>query len=150
MAFSIRTVLDRIVTIQEGLTISTPVYAEIVKAYKYPPAGKNALDTPCFMNSWDLIQYDRGMLRHRIYTVRMQHFVNDADADRAGDIASAFHEKLAIALDNDLTLAIAGVPSCTLWRDMRGGVRRLSWNGIDYIGAELFIDVLLGGEVPGT
>lgn len=152
MAFSIRTVLDRIVTIQDALTITSPAAVSIAHAYKYPPPPKNALDLPCFMNSADLIQYDRGMLRQRVYTVRMQLFIRQAivDNDEAGDIAVAFHEKLAIALDNDLTLSIAGVPSCTLWRDMRGGIRVLSWNGIDYIGMELLIDVLLGGEVPGT
>lgn len=150
MAFSIRTTLDRIVTIQSALTITSPTDARIAAAFKYPPPGRNALDLPCFMNSVDLTQYDRGMLRQRIYTVRMQLFVKDTDDDRAGDIAVAFHEKLAIALDNDLTLMIAGVPTCSLWRDLRGGIRLLKWNNLDYIGMELFIDVVLGGEVPGT
>lgn len=150
MAFSIRTTLDRIVTIQGGLTITAPISEHIAKAYKYPPPGKNALDTPCFMNSPELTQYDRGMLRQRIYQIRMQLFVKDADPDVAGDIAVAFGDKLSIALDNDLTLAIAGVPSCTLWRNLRGGVRLLEWNQIPYIGLDLFMDVVLGGEVPGT
>jgi hypothetical protein len=150
MAFSIRTTLDRIVTIQSGLTITSPGAQSISRAYKYPPPAKTGLDFPCFMNWPELTQYDRGMLRQRIYQIRMQLFVKDLDSDVAGDIAVAFGDKLAIALDNDLTLSIAGVPSCTLWRDLRGGVRLLSWNGLDYIGLDLFMDVVLGGEIPGT
>lgn len=150
MAFSIRTVLDRIVTIQSGLTITTPITEAIAVAHKYPPRPNDALDAPCFMNSWELTQYDRGMLRQRIYQVRMQLFIKDAENDVAGDIATAFSEKLQIALDNDLTLSIAGVPTCSLWRDLRGGVRLLEWSAVSYVGLDMFMDVVLGGEVPGT
>jgi hypothetical protein len=150
MAFSIRTAMDRIVSIQGGLSITSPVSSTISKAYKYPPPGRTMLDTPCFVNWPELTQYDRGMLRQRIYQVRVQLFVLDPDADRAGDIAVAFQDKFAIALDNDLTLAIAGVPSCTLWRNLRGGVRLLEWNALSYIGLDMFMEVVLGGEVPGT
>lgn len=143
--------MTRLVTIQEGLTITSPSL-RIARVYKYPPAPSVALEPICFMNSRDLVQFDRGMIRQRIYTVRMQLFVRPAlmDNTEAGDIASAFESKLIIALDNDLTLLIGGVPSCTLWRDLRGGIRVLSWNNLDYVGLDLSLDVVLGGEVPGT
>ena len=90
------------------------------------------------------------MLRQRFNPIRMQLFVRDSDTDRAGDICVAFAEKLQAQLDNDLTLAIGGVPSCTLWRDFRWDVKVLTWNGLDYMGLDAFIEIVFGGEVPGT
>lgn len=150
MTFSIRTALDRIVTIQSGLTITSPSIANVERVYRLPPNGKVLLEPICFMNSPELTRYTVGMIRERLYTVRMQLFVRDADWDVAGDIALAFQDKLGAALDNDVTLAIAGVPSCSLWRNLTGGAQVLSWNGIDYPGLDMRIEVVLGGEVPGT
>lgn len=150
MAFSMRTALDRIVTIQTALTITSPVADAVKRVYRLPPKGTVPLEPTCFMNSAELIQHERGMLRQRIYLVRMQLFVQDVDWDRAGDMAMAYQDKLTIALDNDLTLSIAGVPSCTLWRSLRGGPRNLIWNGVEMPGLDMFMDVVLGGEVPGT
>lgn len=150
MAFSIRTVLDRVVTIESGLTITSPITATVARVYRLPPKGNVALEPICFMNSADLTRYTVGMTRERLYSLRMQLFVQDADWDRAGDIALAFQDKLGAALDNDVTLAIAGVPSCSLWRNLVGGPRVLSWNGVDCPGLDMRIEVVLGAEVPGT
>lgn len=152
MAFSIRTVLDSLVTLESGLTITSPLAASVSRVYRLPPTGTIALEPICFMNSADLIAYKvfNASTRERIYSVRMQLFVQDADWDRAGDIALAFQDKLGAALDAQDALWISGVPTCSLWRNLTGGPRVLSWNKVDMPGLDMRMDVVLGAEVPGT
>lgn len=140
---NIRAVLDKLIVLQKGLVITGPVTEHIKRAYKYPPNRSIALpDTPCWMNTWTLTAYHRypGSL-HRFYTISNQLFINDADLDRAADIASAFHEAYTDALDQDITLG--GVIER---QDVRGGdptLVLLEWAGIAYIGLQIFLDIEL-------
>ncbi len=137
----IRSALDRITAIQAGLSITSPVTASIKKAYKYVPKQDAALpDAPAWMNDWTLSREERHIdLRIQHYTVHMQLFVNDADQDRAADIATAFMAQAVDGFDADVTLD-GNVTNSAL----RGGdptLVSLGRAGQSYIGLDLFLDL---------
>lgn len=139
----IRTALDQVVTIQAGLAITSPITATIKKAWKYmAPQEQLAPDCPCWMNTWRMDNEDRSpSMRVQFYVVNMQLFTDDADQERAADIATAFHVALVDALDAKLTLSGA-VKQQTL----RGGdpsLAILERGGRAYVGLNLFLDIIL-------
>lgn len=138
----IRSALDRIVAIQQSLSITSPVALSIKRAYKYVPPQEAALDLPCWQNSWTMVSETRGFgSREQLYTVNMQLLVADADQDRAADIATAFHVALVDALDNDRTLG-----GTVTRQDLRGGNPTLvvfERSGNVYLGLNLFLDLVM-------
>ena len=106
---TIRVVLDKVVTKEGGLSITSPVNLSIKKAWKYMPRQNVALpELPAFMNSWTALPVDFGIsgLRALNYRVHIQLLVAKAtvEDDRSADIATAFWEKMRDAFDADLTL----------------------------------------------
>ena len=137
----IRTALDQIVTIQGGLSITSPLSVSVKKAYKYVPNASVALpDAPAWTNDWTLTSLERFVsLRIQNYTVHMQLFVKDANIDRAADIASAFLDKLITALDADISLS-----QTVTQHTLRGGnptLVGLERANLPYIGLDLFLDL---------
>lgn len=138
----IRSALSRLTAIQQGLSITTPITASIKKAWTYFPPENAVVDTPCFLNSWTLVEEARNP-SHRIqrYTVRMQLLVHDADMERAADIATSFHVQLVDALDADVNLA--GTVS---YQTLRGGnptLAILERGGRIYVGLDLYLDLVM-------
>ena len=126
---------------QAAIAITDPVTASIKKAYKYVPAASVALpDTPCWTNEWTLTSVDRFVgLRIQNYTVHMQLFVQDADLDRAADIASSFHKEFVDDLDADISLN-----NTVTQQSLRGGsptLAGLQRANLAYIGLDLFLDI---------
>ena len=138
----IRAALDRLVVVESALAITAPVKANVKKAYKTYPKKGTALSAPCMMNGWTLRQHDRFVaLREQRLTISIQLFADDADTDRAADIAAAFYEVLVDALDDDVTLN-GNVTDSVL----RGGdptLAGLEWDGRVYVGLQLFLDVTI-------
>jgi hypothetical protein len=137
----IRSALDRIIAIQDGLAITDPIAEDVKKAYKYVPRANVTLtDVPAFTNEWTLTSLDRFVsFRIQNYTVHMQLFVEDADIDRAADIASSFHKELIDALDADIALN-----NTVTQHSLRGGnptLVGLERAGKIYIGLDLFLDL---------
>lgn len=136
----IRSCLDRIIAIQRSLSITSPIAATIKRAYKYFPPQEAPLETPCFQNAWTLVSEERGGgVRRQRYTVRMQLLVDDADQERAADIATAFHVALVDAFDADVTLA----QTCS-HQSLRGGSPTLvvfERAGRFYVGLDLYLDI---------
>lgn len=139
---NIVTALDAIVTLQEGLTITSPVSLGIKRVYKYPPdASKGLTDTPAWLNSWSLTRTDQqySTVLHHYYTVRMQLAVLDASENRAAAIASAFFVALVSAWTADTTL------DSTVHRALlRGGdptLVAMEWAGKRHIGLDLYLDL---------
>ena len=146
----IRTVMTNLVSLQEGLSITAPVSQSIKRAYKYMPPMSSALpDTPCFMNSWTLMEQELDVsLRILTYSVHMQLAVEDSDQDQAADIASSFMNSLITAHNADVTLD----GSCTQ-TFLRGGdptLAVLQWAGVSYIGLDLLLDVEIKDGVTIT
>jgi len=137
----IRSALDRIIVIQDGLAITDPITADVKKAYKYVPRANVILtDVPAFTNAWTLTSLER-FIGYRIqnYTVHMQLFVEDANIDQAADIASSFHKELIDALDADIALN-----NTVTQHSLRGGnptLVGLERAGKIYIGLDLFLDL---------
>lgn len=138
---NIRAALDTLITLQAALSIASPITASIKKAYKYVPDRNVSLpDTPCWMNTWTHVRRERyhGQ-RDDFYVVNCQLAVNDADLDRAADIATAFHEAFADALDGNVTLG-----GKVIVANLRGGdptLILLSWGGQGYVGLNEFVDL---------
>ena len=137
----IRSALDRIIVIQGGLSITSPSTENVKKAYKYVPRANVILtDVPAFTNEWTLASLERFVsFRIQNYTVHMQLFVEDADIDRAADIASSFHKELIDALDADIALS-----NTVTQHSLRGGnptLVGLERAGRMYIGLDLFLDL---------
>lgn len=140
---TIASALDRIVTLQNGLAITTPVAASISTAYKYPPDPATAFpNTPCFVNTWTFDREERGASQRRLfYTVRMQLFVANADPARAADIATAFHVQLGNSLDADVTLNGAVTEASRRGEDPT--LVRAEWADRSYVGTDEFVDLVI-------
>ena len=137
----IRSALDRIVVIQEGLSITDPLTLAVKRAYKYVPEASSALpDTPAWTNEYSLTNVERLVsLRIQTYTVHMQLFIDDADLDRAADIASSFLKQMIDALDADVSLA-----QTITQQSLRGGnptLGSMPRANMPYTGLDLFLDL---------
>lgn len=140
---NIKAAVAKLIVLQAGLAITSPVTSSVKKAWPYVPP-QNALlpELPAFTNSWDLVREDRFIdMRVQLYTVQMQLFAADAaiEQDRGADIASAFMEQLVDALDADITLD-GSVTS----HNLRGGSPTLAIlrrGDRPYIGLDLFLDL---------
>ena len=137
----IRSALDRLIVIQAGLSITSPIDASIKKAYKYSPGSSVALpDVPAWTNEWSLNAVDRFVaFRVQTYTVHMQLFVLNADLDVAADIASSFAKEMIDALDADVSLG-----QTITQQTLRGGnptLASLTRANLNYIGLDLFLDL---------
>ncbi len=143
----IRSALDRIVVVQGGLAITDPITASVQKAWKYVPSRRATLaDTPAFTNSWRLVSTESGnSLFRRQYTVNMQLFVNDADTDRAADIASSFEQALHVAFNADKRLE-----NTVTRQTIYGGdptLALLEYAKKTYVGLDLFMDIWMNDDV---
>lgn len=143
----IRTVMSKVVTLQESLSITAPISSSILRAYKYmPPMSSSLPDCPCWLNAWTLQRQELAIgLRVLFYSVRMQCVIDDADQDQAADIASSYMNAFIDAHYQDVQLD----GSCNV-SYLRGGDPTLSvlnWAGRDYIGLDLFLDVELKAAV---
>jgi hypothetical protein len=136
-------VLRALVDVQESLEITDPVRDRVRKAHKMvPPTGDPLPDTPCFMNTWSLIEEARrSSLRHQHYQVNMQLAVENADRDVAAEIATAFHIALVEALDQNTTLA--QTVSSQKLRGQDPTLVAFNFGGIIYTGLDLVLDVFL-------
>lgn len=138
---NIRAALDKLILLQAGLSISSPASIAVKKAYKYVPDRNISLpDTPCWMNTFTHVRRERHHgQRDDFYIVNCRLAVNDADLDRAADIATAFHEAFADALDGNVTLNGTVVVA-----NLRGGDPTLvlvDWGGQSYVGLNEFVDL---------
>ena len=141
---NIRDAMDRIVAIQEAMTISdAPIDVSVKTAWKYvPPQSTLMPELPAWTNSWTLIREDRFIsMRVQIYTVQMQLFVAklSAEDDVSFDIATAFMTSIVDDFDADVSLngtvteaRLRGGPDTLAILD-RGGDR--------FAGLDLFLDL---------
>jgi hypothetical protein len=135
--------MTEIVRRQRLLSITSPIPAQIDKAWDYfPPDSVGVPDTYTFMSSWSFIDTDNDasqLVQH--YVVHMQLFVKDADRDQAAKIATAFHVAFVAAFAPHPTLS--GIVTD---QKIRGGTPTLAVlprNGIDYMGLDLYMDLTL-------
>lgn len=142
---NISTVLDRLVTLESGLAITSPLVVPVRRVFKYAPNRQQALaDLPCWINTWTLSRIDWTLSgttarRQEYYSVNAQLFVEDADLNRGAEIASAFLPQFLSAVGPDFTLS-----GDALFADVRGGdptLGLLEWAGKGYAGLNLFVDI---------
>ena len=94
---SLREALDKIVGIQEDMSISDPESMSVKKVWKYVPPHNKTLEVPCWFNTWDLekAEWLPGNQREVDYSINMRLAVADITAgqDKGSDIATAFWEE---------------------------------------------------------
>lgn len=105
MPYSIRTALDRIVVLQQALSITDPTTVTVKAAYKTFPDQAGMPEAPCFINVPSMQGMSHTMSSRQMrWQVRSQILVDDANRNRASDIVLALLEKYLNALSEDLTL----------------------------------------------
>jgi hypothetical protein len=143
---SIRAIMDQIVTIQEGLSITEPVNLSVKRAYKYlPPQNQTLTDLPVWVNHWQMnnTEWDPGDMREVEYSVNMMLAVAEAtvEMDRAADIAASFWEATLKAFRDDVKLG--GTNRIQKLRGEGPTSPRLTWAGKAYVGLDLWLDILV-------
>lgn len=139
----IRAAISALCTLQETLTITDPIEARVVKAYKYTPNARDTLkgNVPCFINTYTLRPELRSSeLRELIYDIRMQFACYNAERNVAADIASAFLDAYIDLLDTKITLGGTIAHAA----ELRGGEPTLvgfTWDSFAYIGFDLHLEV---------
>jgi hypothetical protein len=153
MPMDIRSALDRIVVVQKSLVITQPIPAKILRAYKTIPSQATlAPDAPCFINSVIAFHEERlpsgGRTQH--YTVRMQLLVEDADDDRAADIALAFHGALVNAFDTDVNQGLNGACTVQTLRSASVLLGVIDRGNRKYIGTDVLMEIVMSDARPLT
>lgn len=137
--------LDRIIALEEGLTITTPGPYTVTKVYRSFLDPQYALPGPrCFQNEWTFLPVDparRMALREIGYAVRLQFIAAEAIADsqQAILIAEAFWEATLEAFCQDQSLD----HTCTsaLLRGAEPTLGIVTRANKSYIGFEAFLDI---------
>ena len=142
----IRTALDALVKVEEGLSITEPSTVRVAKAYKFvPPQSVSiAANLPTWTNDFTLTSYEGNVSQSvTLYTVHAQLFIGDGDQDVNADIAASFMTAFLTAMSAASQLVDAnGTPTVTQ-HTIRGGNPTLAGLTRDraYIGLDLFIDL---------
>jgi len=136
----------QIKTFLDGLSINDPLAADIKRVYEKPPATIE--DTPCFVLFGAIKKPERRPGGWRIvhYRLRVQLFVQDADADRAAAMAESFGDALINTVDGQLQLA----GQARLVHEEVGEVVGLEYprgSGRHYVGFDAFFDIPIQADV---
>lgn len=144
---TIRDVHGYLQTLLAGITITDPVSVGIRRVFKFVPKSRQALaDLPCVILTYEQepVQFKPAFL-HKPYRIRIQLFVEKAtaEADRSADIASAFLDKIILALSGSQTLN----GTVSVIREFRGAAPEtltlLEYAGVGYVGLELYLAVTI-------
>ena len=143
----IRSVLDRLIVIQAAVSITDPITTNVLKAWKYiAPQNTTIPETPCFMNDWTDRGWEAGSSSVRIgnYQIHSMLYVQDADLERALDIATALYVAYRDDVGHDMTLDsnAHGV----IMRGADPSVGTLERAGKAYIAVETFLDFQIKGD----
>ena len=105
MAFTIRSTLDSLVTLQAALSITSPISQTIKRAYKTVPKQDSMPETPCWINIPRLVRVSHvASARMQNWQIRSQLLVDDADVNQAADIALAYIQAFLDALSDAQTM----------------------------------------------
>lgn len=148
----IRDVIGALVTLQSGLSITDPEVVAIAKAYNYfPPQEMTLTDTPCWANEYKLVGIERSPSRFaQEYIIHSQLFVQNADDERAADIATEFLAEYLDALNQNVTLETSpGNPTCVQAFPAGGDptLALLDRAGIKFIGLDMLLYVQLSDAI---
>jgi hypothetical protein len=141
---TIRAALDKLVTLEKGLSITSPVNLSVKDAHKYiPPQTHNVVETPVWMNAWRLneMSWLPGNQRMSSYSINMRLAAISAtvEQDRGADIATSFWEALIKALRNDVNLG--GTIDQHKLRSEGPTLVVLEFAGKAYIGLDVWLDI---------
>ena len=140
---SLRTALDRIIVLQEAVSITDPITITVKKAYKLvPPQSQELPDLPAFINIVNYVgQSASGGMRTLRYRVIMQCVVAKmtVEDDRSADIAVALWEKTLDDFSHDLSLN--GTVTLALFEENGPGIPGVLDRGDHYIGFEAVLNI---------
>jgi hypothetical protein len=141
---TIRAALDKLVTLEKSLSITSPMALSVKDAYKYiPPQTHTLIELPVWMNTWRLneMSWLPGNQRMSSYSVNMRLAAISAtvEQDRGADIATSFWEALIKALRNDVKLG--GTIDQHKLRSEGPTLVVLEFAGKAYIGLDVWLDI---------
>jgi hypothetical protein len=141
---TIRAALDKLVILEKALSITSPVTLAVKEAFKYiPPQTHNVVETPVWMNAWQLndMSWLPGNQRMSSYSINMRLAAISAmvEQDRGADIATAFWEALIKALRNDVKLG--GTIDQHKLRSQGPTLVVMEFGGKAYIGLDVWLDI---------
>ena len=141
---TIRAALDKLVTLEKGLSITSPTALSVKDAYKYiPPQTHTLIELPVWMNAWRLneMSWLPGNQRMSSYSVNMRLAATSAtvEQDRGADTATSFWEALIKALRNDVKLG--GTIDQHKLRSEGPTLVVLEFAGKSYIGLDVWLDI---------
>ena len=130
----------------DGLSITDPVVANIVRVYPKPPG--TIQDAPSFVMFGASKRPERRSSGWRImhYRLRVQLFIGDSDVDQAAAIAEGFGDALINAVDGHLQLG----GEARLIHEEVGEIVSLEYPGGSsrfFVGFEAFFDVSIQSDV---
>lgn len=144
---TIRDVHSYLQTLLGAITITDPVSTGITRVYKFVPKARASLgDLPCVILTYEQepVLFKPAFL-HKPYLIRIQVFVAkaEAEADQSADIASAFLDKIILALSGAQNLN----GTVSVVREFRGAAPEtltvLEYAGVGYVGLELYLAVTI-------
>ena len=152
----LRDIMNAIKTLEESLTISSPLAishaAGSLQAYLISPSRDTSLATfVTFMNWPDVASEQRlGNSREDAYTVQIDCLVNLGDIVLASDAALAMFDATFAAFDNERLASnrLSQTVDYLTLRSERPMVELITWNNVAYPGFHLFLDVTAFKELP--
>ncbi len=143
---TVSALLDQLVAIQAGLTITSPIAATVAKAYKYAPPVEMAVPARSWQNEWSLAS--TALREDALVTVRMQFLCGEAlgATEQTLDIATAFWQALLAALYPISLASLATMQTLggtTISHTLRGSQPTVGWGlrgGKAWIRADGYLD----------
>lgn len=143
-ASEIRLVLANLVALQAGLVLTDNDLPNIgkLRAFTSFPSQTDTMPAPAWVNEPRMTQlrWSSGNDRHTFWEIRSQLFIENADLDRAVEIAMEFDEQFKVALEADMMLGRTLANTVSLAGD-RPNFGILSWNGLSYGGSSYLLNV---------
>jgi len=139
-------VMLKLKSYEGALQITDPYALTCKRAYLYIPERSSAtpeVDPFGFFNGWTLLYEKRlpNAQREHKYVIQIQGLAKEPSLDKASQIATSFFDQLMAVLDLHQTLE----GTCTE-QSLRGAsptLGRLEWAGVEFMGVNLLLDVVL-------
>jgi hypothetical protein len=132
--------MDKIVTLQAALAITSPITATVAKAYPYFPPPQVDIPNRSYQNEWSMMPIrPEQAVRSLQYQVRMQFLAGPAleDAVRTAQIATAFWEQLVETFSTNIRAE--GLWWRAILRGSEPTLGLIERAGKAYIGTEGFV-----------
>lgn len=132
---------DRIKTVLEGLSVTTPLAQSIARVYAEPPG--TVQDLPCFVmygSAAGTVEYSAGGASiEESETEHLRLLIRDADLERAAEFTREYRKALIAAFKSEAGLGAHGLIVRLRWEELSG----FRYGNKDHAGQDFFIEFLV-------